>query len=127
MHGGQASPTRVLVIDDEPSIRLLCRVNLELDGNEVLEAGSLAEARAALSEGSVDVVVLDLNLRGERSGVLIAECHARRPAVPVVLISGSAELADDGPGDADVVLGKPFEIEDLLTSVRDLAAARVRS
>ena len=42
---------RILVVDDEPSIRLLCRVNLELDGHEVLEAHSLATARASAGGG----------------------------------------------------------------------------
>src|SRR3954463_13722380 len=72
--------TRVLVVDDEPSIRLLCRVNLELDGHEVLEAHSLATARAALVEEDVDVVVLDVHLRGERSDALLAE--GPRPRAP---------------------------------------------
>jgi len=80
--GGHAAPARVLVVDDEPSIRLLCRVNLELDGHEVLEAESLATTRIALAEEDVDVVVLDVHLRGERSDPLVAECHARRPPIP---------------------------------------------
>ena len=48
--GGTAAQT-VLVVDDDDSLRLLCRVNLELDGYRVLEAGSLAEAREALAGG----------------------------------------------------------------------------
>lgn len=126
MHGGHAAPTRVLVVDDEPSIRLLCRVNLELEGHEVLEAASLEKARAALGEG-VDVVLLDLHLHGEQSYELIAECHALRPPVPVVLVTGSAELGGERTARADAVLGKPFEIEELLATVERLAAAGVRS
>ena len=80
--------TGVLVVDDEPSIRLLCKVNLELDGHEVLEAHSLATARAALAEEDVDVVVLDVHLRGERSDALLAECLAQRPPIPVVARHG---------------------------------------
>ncbi|TML77568.1 MAG: response regulator, partial [Actinobacteria bacterium] len=74
--GGHAAPARILVVDDEPSIRLLCRVNLELDGHEVLEAGTLASAREAVAGEDVDLVLLDVHLRGERSDALIAECHA---------------------------------------------------
>jgi len=116
---GHAAPARVLVLDDEPSIRLLCRVVLELEGCEVTEAASLAEARRALD--AVDVVVLDLNLRGERSTDLVAECHAREPRLPVILVTGSAELGgEDGPA-ADAVLGKPFDTEELVALVRELA------
>ena len=55
MTGG--SSRTVLVVDDEQAIRLLCRVNLELDGYVVLEAGTLDEARAHLDRIDVDAVL----------------------------------------------------------------------
>jgi DNA-binding NtrC family response regulator len=116
-------PARVLVVDDEPSIRFLCRANLELDGQEVLEADSLATARSTLAEEDVDVVVLDVHLHNERSDLLVAECHARRPRVPVVLVTGSVEITDPGLSEADAVLPKPFELDQLLSTVRSLAHA----
>jgi two-component system, OmpR family, KDP operon response regulator KdpE len=118
--GGHAAPSRILVVDDEPSIRLLCRINLELDGHEVLEAESLATVRATLAAEEVDVVVLDVHLRGERSDVLVAECHARRPPIPVVLVTGSVDVTHPGLAGADAMLPKPFELEALLSTVRDL-------
>ncbi len=119
--GGHAAPARVLVVDDEPSIRLLCRINLELDGHEVLEADSLAAARSVLAGQGVDVVLLDVHLGRERSDALIGECHARRPRVPVVLVTGSADAAESGLSSADVTLPKPFELDQLLATVRGLA------
>ena len=119
--GGHAAPARVLVVDDEQSIRVLCRINLELDGHEVLEAASLATARAALEEHEVDLVLLDVHLGGERSDPLIGECHARHPRVPVVLVTGSADAAEAGLSSADAILPKPFEIHALLAVVRELA------
>ena len=120
--GGHAA-TRVLVVDDEPSIRLLCRVNLELDGHEVLEASSLATAGDELEREDVDVVVLDVHLYNERSDALVVECHARRPPIPVVLVTGSVEITDAGLSDADAILPKPFELDQLLSTVRNLARA----
>jgi len=120
--GGHAA-TRVLVVDDEPSIRLLCRVNLELDGHEVLEASSLATAREELDREVIDVVVLDVHLYNERSDALVAECHARRPPIPVMLVTGSVEITDAGLSDADAILPKPFELDQLLSTVRNLARA----
>ena len=114
-------PTKVLVVDDEPSIRLLCRINFELEGHEVLEADSLATVRATLAEEDVDVVVLDVHLRGERSDVLVGECHARRPPIPVVLVTGSVDVTHPGLAEADAILSKPFELEALLSTVRELA------
>jgi DNA-binding NtrC family response regulator len=119
--GGHAAPSRILVVDDEPSIRLLCRVNLELDGHEVLEAESVATARETLAEERVDVVVLDVHLRGERSDPLVAECHARRPPIPVVLVTGSIEITHPELAEAGAILPKPFELEALLSTVRELA------
>jgi DNA-binding NtrC family response regulator len=120
--GGHAA-TRVLVVDDEPSIRLLCRVNRELDGPEVLEASSLATAREELEREDVDVLVLDVHLYNERSDALVSECHARRPPIPVVLVTGSVEITDAGLSDADAILPKPFELDQLLSTVRNLARA----
>jgi DNA-binding NtrC family response regulator len=114
-----AAPARILVVDDEPSIRVLLRVNLELDGHEVVEAASVAAAREAL-DGDVAVVVLDLNLRGERSVELVAECHARQPPIPVLLVTGSVEIGSTSSLGADAVLPKPFEPTDLLATVRRL-------
>jgi CheY-like chemotaxis protein len=121
--GRHAAPARVLVVDDDASIRLLCRVNLELDGHEVLEADSLAKARLALAEEDVAVVLLDVHLYGVRSDPLIGECHAKRPRVPVVLVTGSADISQERLGAADAVLPKPFELDELLSTVRDLAKA----
>jgi DNA-binding response OmpR family regulator len=119
--GGHAAPPRILVVDDDPSIRLLCRVNLELDGHEVLEADTLARAREELAGGDIDVVLLDVHLYRERSDVLIAECHAQRPPVPVVLVTGSADVTQDRLSEADAILPKPFELGELLTTVSRLA------
>jgi DNA-binding NtrC family response regulator len=119
--GGHAAPARVLVVDDEPSIRLLCRINLELDGHEVREAESLETARAVLAHEEIDVVVLDVHLYGERSDALVVECHARRPPIPVVLVTGSVDISHPGLSVADAILPKPFELDQLLSTVRNLA------
>ena len=79
----------VLVVDDEPAIRLLCRVNLELGGYDVREAGTLDAARAQLDDG-VDVVLLDIHVGNERGDVLLQELRKRQ--IPVVVVTGSADL-----------------------------------
>ena len=109
----------VLVVDDAPALRLLCRVNLELEGYEVVEAGTLADARARLELGPIALVVLDLHVGTDRSDDLLGVLHSREPRIPVVVVTGSAEL-DSGELriDADAVLAKPFTIDELLTTVR---------
>ena len=93
---------------------------LELDGHEVVEAHSLDTARATLAAGDIDVIVLDVHLHRERSDALVAECHARRPPIPVVLVTGSVEVMHAGLSKPDAILPKPFELDQLLSSVRDL-------
>jgi two-component system C4-dicarboxylate transport response regulator DctD len=111
----------VLVIDDEPAIRLLCRVNLELGGYEVREAGSLEEARKQVAEG-VDIVLLDMHVGKERGEALLAELAEQ--AIPVAVVTGSTDLEAIGTTTASAVLGKPFTIDELEETVALLAALR---
>jgi DNA-binding NtrC family response regulator len=112
----------VLVVDDEPAIRLLCRVNLELDGYEVVEAATLAEARRALAEDGPSVVLLDMHIGNERGNTLLEELSGHEPSIPVAVVTGSTELNEAERGSAAAVLAKPFTIDALLDTVRSLAA-----
>jgi DNA-binding NtrC family response regulator len=117
MGGGHS----VLVVDDEPSIRLLCRVNLELEGYRVLEAETLARAREHLREAPVSVVLLDVHVGSEDGRVLLEEIRSEWPAVPVVLFSGTAPSdAVDAEG-ADAIIPKPFQLQQLVGTVSRLA------
>jgi DNA-binding response OmpR family regulator len=111
------------VVDDEPSIRLLCRVNLELEGFDVREAGTLAEARAAVEAEPPAVILLDMHVGNERGATLLTELALRQPRIPVALVTGSVEVEHGKrPSGADAVIVKPFTIEELTSTVRALAA-----
>ena len=106
----------MLVVDDDPSIRLLCRINLELDGWDVREAGGLDDARA--QAGEVDVVVLDLHV-GSGSGVeLLHELRRDHPHVKVAMLTGDDRLQGV---ESDAVITKPFTIDQLTSTVASLA------
>jgi DNA-binding response OmpR family regulator len=114
----------VLVVDDDASIRLLCRINLELEGWMVREAATLAEARTQLAEGAVTVVLLDVHV-GAESGVAFAdELRRDYPATAVAMLTGSVgtPAADDAA--ADAVIAKPFTLDELSRTVRALAGGR---
>jgi two-component system, NtrC family, response regulator GlrR len=117
MGGGHS----VLVVDDEPSIRLLCRVNLELEGYRVLEADTLSEARERLREESVSVVLLDVHVGSEDGRVLLEEIRSEWPAVPVVLFSGTAPSDAVDMEGADAIIPKPFQLQQLVGTVSRLA------
>jgi DNA-binding response OmpR family regulator len=115
----------VLVLDDEPALRLLCKVNLEFEGYRVLEAGSLEEARSALDSEPVDVALLDVHVGSERGLDLVPELRALEPPAAVVMLSGTAEVTPEIRAAVDGVIGKPFALEELAdVVVRALDSAR---
>ena len=86
---------RVLIVDDELAVRMyLEHVLRDLDFVTVLQAASAEEARASLTGGEVDVVLIDLKLRGsEKDGLeLLAEVRRSYSATPIV-VSGSQDLS----------------------------------
>jgi DNA-binding response OmpR family regulator len=104
----------VLVVDDDESLRMLCRINLELDGYDVVEACSVAQARERLADG-VDAMLLDLHLGDGDGRDLLRELGGTRP--PVALFTGSEAIGPELTALADAVLSKPFEISDLSLTV----------
>lgn len=109
---------RALVVDDDPALRMLCRVNLQLEGFAVREAGTIAEAEASVAEQRPDVVLLDVHLSEERTTGLLGRLRAA--GIPVVLVTGSVD-ADDYQDQADAVIGKPFDPQALVEIARRLA------
>ena len=107
----------VLVVDDERSLRLLCRVNLELDGHTVREAASLAEARGELERGTPDVILLDVHVGADDGLELLDELAALDLPTRVVLLSGSSDVGPELRKRVDFVLGKPFELDTLAAAV----------
>ena len=119
-----AEQTTVLVADDEPSIRLLCRVNLEFEGLRVLEAATLDEARAELEREHVDVLLIDVHL-GDRDGRdLVRELRAQDKPLPIALLTGSVSLNAEERGGADDLIEKPFSLDALVDTVRRLEGGR---
>src|SRR3989442_10636564 len=113
----------VLVVDDDPSLLMLCRVNLELDGYRVLEASTLPDARRVLERDPVDVVLLDVHVRGEDGRDLLRELRAKGSTPAVALFTGSTRLDAEDRRLADAVLPKPFQLGLLHTTVRSLIDA----
>ncbi|HWB22047.1 MAG TPA: response regulator [Gaiellaceae bacterium] len=119
--------TRALVIDDESPIRLLCRVNLEADGIDVIEAfDGLSGVMIAQSERP-DVIILDVMMPG-LDGWRVAERlldDERTSAIPIIFLTARAELRDRARGlDAGGVdyLTKPFNPVTLAPLIRELLA-----
>jgi DNA-binding response OmpR family regulator len=119
---------KTLVIDDEAPIRLLCRVNLEAEGIEVLEA---AEGRSGLElakKERPDAILLDVMMPG-MDGWTVAEhllADEDTGSIPIIFLTARADLRDRvrglDVGGLDYVT-KPFNPVDLATLVRGVVSA----
>jgi DNA-binding response OmpR family regulator len=87
---------RVLVVDDEPDVLLLCRVNFEFAGHEVIETDNAEAALSMATSEQPDLIVLDVMLPN-RDGLSILEELAEQPEtrqVPVVLLTAKTQEHD---------------------------------
>jgi DNA-binding response OmpR family regulator len=112
-------PHTVLVVDDDESLRMLCRVNLEFEGYRVLEAATVGKAEEQLRDEAVDVVLLDVHVGSEDGFALLSHIDAER----VALFSGSYEVDDARRRQVDAILRKPFTLAELAETVGRLAGA----
>jgi two-component system alkaline phosphatase synthesis response regulator PhoP len=117
--------TRVLVIDDEAPIRLLCRVNLEAEKMEVSEAADGPTGLERAREERPDVILLDVMMPG-LDGWQVAEellDDERTNQIPIVFLTARAEFRDRARG-LDIggidYITKPFNPLELAPLVEDL-------
>jgi CheY-like chemotaxis protein len=122
------SPT-VLVIDDEPDILLLLRIDLEREGYRVLDAKDAEEALATLRSEDPDAMLLDLRLPGRDGWSVLEEMRStgRLHRVPVIVISAHA---DPSAAQRALALGcrgyieKPFDSDDVIAALNDVIPQR---
>jgi signal transduction histidine kinase/CheY-like chemotaxis protein len=107
--GARLVGARVLVADDEPSVRMtICRL-LERRGATVIAAGDGAEAEARLREGAYTFVLLDVMMPKLTGYQLLPVVRSAQPSARVMLMSGYTEAARGAGGDEpDAFLEKPF-------------------
>lgn len=112
----------VLVVEDDPALRMLCRINLDLEGYRVLEAETIDRAAELLSAETVHVVLLDLHV-GDRHGLeLLPQLREECPEAAVCLLSGTSEADPPDEEGVDEFIRKPFELEVLVETVQRLAS-----
>ena len=117
--------TRVLIIDDEAPIRLLCRVNLEAEQMEVVDAGDGPTGLEKARSEQPDVILLDVMMPG-LDGWQVAEAlldDERTRSIPIIFLTARAEIRDRARGldlgGIDYVT-KPFNPVELAPLVREL-------
>lgn len=118
---------RLLIVDDEPSIREFLEIMLSNDGYEVWTAATGEDGLRTFRRHEPDLVLTDVRMPGMSGLDLIKHIHTRDPSVPVIAITAYA-CADDAlravrEGAYDYV-SKPFEIDDLRIVIRNALEAR---
>ncbi|HEX2051629.1 MAG TPA: response regulator [Actinomycetota bacterium] len=113
---------RVLVVEDEDSVRELERLILEQHGYEVVEARDGLEGLAKAEFRRPDLILLDLMMPDVSGGRMFDEmrAHPATSGIPIVVVTGKPdahEMFDDEIGADDVIM-KPFEAERLLARIR---------
>jgi CheY-like chemotaxis protein len=117
------SPRTILVIDDEPSVRMIAKAILSGAGYAVTEASDPVAARGAVADAPqpFDLIFLDLGLAGENGASLIPDFRARAPGSRILVVSGASAEDADGLA-ADAFVSKPFTRAALLEAVRRVLA-----
>jgi len=123
--GKPAAQPLVLIVDDDERLREVIRVNLELDGYAVREAGTAEDGLAALDEQPPDLVLLDVMMPDVDGFEMLRRMQERHGvgSVPVIMFSGkvdedtASKAAREG---AKAFIGKPFDPQQLIDSTKQL-------
>jgi len=120
-----------MVVDDTESIRRLIRLNLEMEGYEVVEAVDGQDCVERVHEAAPDLVTIDVvmpRLDGFAAAAALRS-DPRTAALPIVMVTTQAQPADRRRAEAlgvDAYVTKPFEPATLVDTVRDVLSRRRR-
>ena len=120
---------RVLIVDDEDSMRMLVARAITMDGHEIVTAADGAEALEILSNGqnAFDLLLTDIQMP-VMDGIALALTAARDlPDLTILLMTGFADQRERASGlnaIAHDVITKPFSVADIRSAVADALAAR---
>lgn len=117
-----AQPEHILIVDDDADIRNLLREYLERNGMRATVVADGRDMRTALARNDVDLIVLDLMLRGE-DGLAICRDLRARSNIPVIMLTARGEETDRIVGlemGADDYLPKPFNPRELLARIKSV-------
>ncbi|MBG9390519.1 response regulator [Caenimonas aquaedulcis] len=114
--------TRILVVDDDPSVRDMLHEYLSSHGFDVALAADGTQLRASVEADLPDLVLLDVRLPGE-DGIALARYMRERYDVGIIMVTASGDIVDRVVGlevGADDYVAKPFDPRELLARVRSV-------
>jgi two-component system, OmpR family, response regulator len=125
----EPAPTRLLLVDDEPTLREPLAEYLARQGFDVREAANAVVARADIAEFRPDLVLLDVMMPGE-DGLSLCRHLVETKELPVILLTARGEATDRIIGleiGADDYVTKPFEPRELVARIRSVLRRAGRS
>lgn len=119
----------ILVVEDEPLIRLAIAIELRDEGYKVIEAGTGDEAVLALSSGEpIDLVFSDVLMPGATTGLTLASwMQEQRPETPIILTSGSESVVRSVGEGAIPFIAKPYRSVRVMAMIARLLSKRAQS
>ena len=123
----KAGPT-VLVVDDDPGVRQVVRLSLELEGYMVKEAGGAEEGLAAVEDEAPDLILLDVMMPHVDGWEMLRRIQERHGAgsIPIVMFSGKVDAqtaAQATARGAQGFVGKPFDLRALIEQTKQIVPA----
>lgn len=120
---------KILVVDDEPDIRMLVRMVLERAGHAVIEAANGNEALTALETSHPDLMLLDMRMPGLDGWAVLERMRAENwfARIPVVVLSAHVDAAASRKAlqeGCSGYIGKPFRPQELVETVEKVLAER---
>lgn len=113
---------RILLVDDDPTVRLTLKAVLELNGFSVTTAASASEAEQKLSLGIYELVITDARMESEDSGLRVIEMARQQPYTPATALLTA--FPPDSRGwtetESDSVLVKPIGTQELLAQLEEV-------
>jgi len=124
--GDAVRPVRILIVDDDESLRLSLREILKLDGFAVTSAGNAAEAIKLIASHEYDVLLSDLHMPGPGDGLTVVSAmrHAH-PSAVTILLSAFPEMNAAAHAillQADQILVKPMDVRSLIAAIKERLA-----
>ncbi|MBX6361846.1 response regulator [Pseudacidobacterium ailaaui] len=112
---------RILLVDDELAILLTLKAVLEINGFEVETAASAREAKSKIKSGQYHMVITDMRMESETSGLDVVQAARKAPYRPAVaMLTAYPAAGSEMEEGADEVLVKPMNTQDLLVQIEAL-------
>ena len=114
---------RILLVDDESSVRGAFRMMLEIDEHTITEANNGAEALDLFTKGQFDLVITDFEMPVMKGNELAIRIKRLAPARPILMITAYGKELGDSENPVDAILNKPFTFDDLRQAIAKLLPA----